>query len=226
MTAQSGGYLMPEAARNVYVAELPTDFSDEELVIIFSSCGAIEAAKCMFDRETGKCRGYGFVLYVSAESAAQARRRFHKSILRGKQLTVRLSHPSATPNRDGSSGGLSAAASQVSSISSMPSFVSASQLPSPYGPSFPSPYASLAPMMQQGAIAFQTPGPQGACQIVFVQHPNGGQTFFQQPPQQQIAMMEAAPFFSLPTAYSYDPIALPSSSQDGGIVFVNHNCDS
>ena len=203
----NSGHVAPETVRNLYIAGLPEDFSDEELQTIFSSCGEIEAAKCMFERDTGKCKGYGFVLYVSADSAAQATRRFHKSVVRGKQLTVRLSHPTATPRRDGSSGGLPG--SQPGSANSMDmtgsSFLStASLVPSPQQQLMFAPSAPM--MMQQGGIIYQAAAPQGGGQIMFVQQPHGGgQTFIQQPgmvgqqPQQQILI--AAPQGQFPTYY-------------------------
>ena len=46
---------------NLFVAGLPYDLDDDELMEIFEKFGAVNSAKVAMDKETGKSRGFGFV---------------------------------------------------------------------------------------------------------------------------------------------------------------------
>ncbi len=46
---------------NIYVGNIPTSMDDNELREMFSKYGHVNSAKVIFDRETGRARGFGFV---------------------------------------------------------------------------------------------------------------------------------------------------------------------
>ena len=46
---------------NIYVGNLPYTVSDSELQEMFAPHGAVESAKVITDRMTGRPRGFGFV---------------------------------------------------------------------------------------------------------------------------------------------------------------------
>ena len=46
---------------NIYVGNLPFDTGDQELTDLFSQFGAVQGARVILDRETGRSRGFGFV---------------------------------------------------------------------------------------------------------------------------------------------------------------------
>jgi RNA recognition motif-containing protein len=46
---------------NLFVAGLPYDLDDAELMEIFEKFGKVNSAKVAMDKETGKSRGFGFV---------------------------------------------------------------------------------------------------------------------------------------------------------------------
>ena len=46
---------------NLFVAGLPYDLDDAELMEIFEKFGTVNSAKVAMDKETGKSRGFGFV---------------------------------------------------------------------------------------------------------------------------------------------------------------------
>jgi RNA recognition motif-containing protein len=46
---------------NIFVAGLPYDLDDAELMEIFEKFGEVKSAKVAMDRETSKSRGFAFV---------------------------------------------------------------------------------------------------------------------------------------------------------------------
>jgi RNA recognition motif-containing protein len=57
---------------NLFVAGLPYDFDDAELLEFFEKFGTVNSAKIAMDRETGKSRGFGFVEMPNDEEAREA----------------------------------------------------------------------------------------------------------------------------------------------------------
>jgi RNA recognition motif-containing protein len=55
----------------LFVAGLPYDLYDDELMEIFEKFGTITSAKVAIDKETGKSRGFGFVDMPNAEEARE-----------------------------------------------------------------------------------------------------------------------------------------------------------
>ena len=47
--------------KSIYVGNLPFQTTEEDLEELFSAYGAVESAKVISDRETGRSRGFGFV---------------------------------------------------------------------------------------------------------------------------------------------------------------------
>ena len=107
---------VPEApaTRNVYVAGLPLDMTDGDVRAHFSRFGPIEIVKIMFDKQTNRSRGYGFLLFASANSAAAAIEACHKTIVRGSTVSVRLSHETSAPRLESVNSAPAAAASHSS----------------------------------------------------------------------------------------------------------------
>jgi RNA recognition motif-containing protein len=56
----------------LFVAGLPYDLDDAELVEIFEKFGTIASAKVAIDKETGKSRGFAFVEMPNDEEAREA----------------------------------------------------------------------------------------------------------------------------------------------------------
>lgn len=57
---------------NLFVAGLPYDLDDAELMEIFEKFGKVNSAKVAMDKETGKSRGFGFVDMPNDEEAREA----------------------------------------------------------------------------------------------------------------------------------------------------------
>lgn len=74
---------------NLYVASLPSWFTDADLHDLFQRFGPILSTKAMCHRGTTICRGYGFVLFQHAEDAAVARSEMIGHVVGSNKIQVR-----------------------------------------------------------------------------------------------------------------------------------------
>lgn len=88
----------------LFVAGLPYDLYDDELVEIFEKFGTIASAKVALDKETGKSRGFAFVDMPNEEEAREAIEHLNDISLGQKPLVVKEAEDRNT-GRGGSSGG-------------------------------------------------------------------------------------------------------------------------
>lgn len=89
---------------NIYVGNLLYATTEPELVEFFSKWGKVERATLVYDRETGRPRGFAFVEMPDPTEAAKAVADAHGSELNGRPLTVNEARPR------GSGGGAGGAA--------------------------------------------------------------------------------------------------------------------
>jgi RNA recognition motif-containing protein len=73
----------------LFVAGLPYDLDDDELVEIFEKFGTINSAKVAIDKETGKSRGFAFVDMANDEEAREAIEHLNDISLGKKPLVVK-----------------------------------------------------------------------------------------------------------------------------------------
>ena len=73
----------------LFVAGLPYDLYDDELVEIFEKYGTIISAKVALDKETGKSRGFAFVEMGSEAEAKEAMEHLNEISLGKKPLVVK-----------------------------------------------------------------------------------------------------------------------------------------
>ncbi|MGZ8523854.1 MAG: RNA recognition motif domain-containing protein [Chitinophagaceae bacterium] len=85
---------------NLFVAGLPYDVDDDELMEIFEKFGAVNSAKVAMDKETGKSRGFGFVDMQNDAEAKDAIENLNDISLGKKPLVVKQAE-----ERQGGSGG-------------------------------------------------------------------------------------------------------------------------
>lgn len=85
----------------LFVAGLPYDLYDDELMEIFEKFGTINSAKVAIDKETGKSRGFGFVDMPNADEAKEALEGLNDISLGTKPLVVK----EAEDRNSGGSGG-------------------------------------------------------------------------------------------------------------------------
>ena len=58
--------------RKLYVGNLPDSATEQDLSDKFAACGTVESVKLITDRDTGRCRGFGFIEMVSEVQARAA----------------------------------------------------------------------------------------------------------------------------------------------------------
>jgi RNA recognition motif-containing protein len=71
----------------LYVGNLPWETVPTELEQIFGEYGAVEAVRIIRDHESGRSRGFGFVV-MAEEAALRAQARINGAKLRGRALVV------------------------------------------------------------------------------------------------------------------------------------------
>jgi RNA recognition motif-containing protein len=84
---------------NVFVANLPPDFSDERLAEIFDSCGIVLSAYVARDPMSGKRLRYGFVDIATERAAQRAISEMNGAAIEGHKLDVRISERKAQPKK-------------------------------------------------------------------------------------------------------------------------------
>ncbi|CEL59015.1 Cleavage stimulation factor subunit 2 OS=Mus musculus GN=Cstf2 PE=1 SV=2 [Rhizoctonia solani AG-1 IB] len=77
-------------SRVVFVGNVPYDMTEEQLTQVFSTVGPVAGFRLVFDRETGKAKGYGFCEFFDHESAASAVRNLHNTEVGGRSLRIDL----------------------------------------------------------------------------------------------------------------------------------------
>lgn len=93
---------------NIYVGNLPYSVQEDDLIEYFNQWGRADRATLVFDRETGRPRGFGFVEMEDPGAAAKAIAEAHGQEFHGRPLTVNEARPrgsgrSATSNPHASS---------------------------------------------------------------------------------------------------------------------------
>lgn len=80
----------------IFVAGLPYDLDDDELVEIFEKFGTIISAKVAMDKETGKSKGFGFIEMQNDEEALDAIESLNDISLGKKPLVVKKAEENAS----------------------------------------------------------------------------------------------------------------------------------
>lgn len=76
------------SARCVFVGNIPYEATEEQLVEVFQQVGPVVSFRLVFDRETGKAKGYGFCEYRDSETALSAMRNLNNYEFNNRNLRV------------------------------------------------------------------------------------------------------------------------------------------
>ena len=80
----------------LFVGNLPWDFSSEDLQHLFAEYGNVDSASVIKDRATGRSRGFGFVAMSSTRHVESAIGALNGSTVRGREIKVNPARARAT----------------------------------------------------------------------------------------------------------------------------------
>lgn len=90
-------------SNKLYVGNLSFRVTNEDLHDYFAAAGTVESANVVFDRETGRSRGFGFVEMASEDDANNAIAQFNGQEYDGRNMVVNEARP--REDRGGGGGG-------------------------------------------------------------------------------------------------------------------------
>jgi RNA recognition motif-containing protein len=77
----------------LFVGNLSYRTMENDLQDFFSQAGVVTSVNIMYDKFTGRSRGFAFVEYASSEEANKAVELFHGKEFQGRSLTVNVARP-------------------------------------------------------------------------------------------------------------------------------------
>jgi len=86
---------------NIYVGNLSTDTSEDELREAFAAFGDVATVRIVRDGATGESRGFGFAEMPNEEQAKTAIQEMNGKELKGNQLTVEQGRARTAPGGGG-----------------------------------------------------------------------------------------------------------------------------
>jgi cold-inducible RNA-binding protein len=89
----------------IFVAGLPYDLDDDELMEIFEKFGSVTSAKVAMDKETGKSKGFAFVEMPDSTEAKEAIEGLNDISLGKKPLVVKEAEERSSPGGGSRPGG-------------------------------------------------------------------------------------------------------------------------
>ena len=89
-------------SKKLFVGNLSFQTTESDITSAFEQFGAVESVQIISDRETGRSKGFGFVV-MGEEEADKAIAQLNGSQLGGRALTVNVAKPMA--KRDFGGGG-------------------------------------------------------------------------------------------------------------------------
>lgn len=85
---------------NIFVAKLNFDTQSEDLKQTFEEYGEVSSAKVIFDKFSGRSKGFGFVEMTDDEHANTAISELNDSKLHGHTIVVKVAEPRKEDNRN------------------------------------------------------------------------------------------------------------------------------
>jgi RNA recognition motif-containing protein len=90
---------------NIYVGNLASEVTEEDLTTLFSEFGQVKEAKVIKDMFSQESRGFGFVEMPATAEAQKAIEELNTKELKGKAITVNEARPRRERSRRGGGGG-------------------------------------------------------------------------------------------------------------------------
>ena len=77
----------------LYVGNLPFASTAQDLEALFSEVGTVSVVEIIFDKFTGRSRGFAFVTMANGEEAQKGVEKFHGHEIEGRALAVNIARP-------------------------------------------------------------------------------------------------------------------------------------
>ncbi|KAK1829832.1 hypothetical protein QBC39DRAFT_392288 [Podospora conica] len=90
-----------QPSKVVFVGNIPYGLTEEQITDIFSGAGRVVNFRLVYDRETGRPKGFGFAEFPDYDSAASAVRNLNDHEIMGRKLRVDFSNEPASDEQDG-----------------------------------------------------------------------------------------------------------------------------
>jgi cold-inducible RNA-binding protein len=89
-------------ATKLFVGSLPYSVTDDDLADLFKEFGTVASAKVIFDRETNRSKGFGFVEFEDDAAAKAAIDKLNNTEVQGRTIIVNEARPQEArpPRRD------------------------------------------------------------------------------------------------------------------------------
>ena len=78
---------------NIYVGNLPYDFTEEDLRDMFDQFGEVANVKIVTDKESGESKGFGFIEMERKSEGKDAIQVLDQSAVRGRNVRVHAARP-------------------------------------------------------------------------------------------------------------------------------------
>jgi RNA recognition motif-containing protein len=89
----------------LYVGNLPFASTAQDLEALFGQVGTVSVVEIIFDKFTGRSRGFSFVTMANGDEAQKAVEKFHGHELEGRALSVNIARPREERAPGGFGGG-------------------------------------------------------------------------------------------------------------------------
>ena len=86
-------------ATKLFVGSLPYSMTDDDLADLFKDFGTVASAKVIFDRETNRSKGFGFVEFETEEEAQAAVKGMDGKEIGGRAVAVSEARPQENRER-------------------------------------------------------------------------------------------------------------------------------
>src|SRR6266480_6881801 len=91
-------------SKKLYVGNLSFQTTESDITAAFEQCGTVESVTIINDRDTGRSKGFGFVV-MGDEDAEKAIEKFNGKEFNGRALTVNEARPMVKKDFGGGGGG-------------------------------------------------------------------------------------------------------------------------
>jgi RNA recognition motif-containing protein len=78
---------------NIFIANLDWSITSDDLMTTFSSFGKVGYAHVVYEKDTKRSRGYGYVEMVDTDEAIRAIQALHGMEINGRAIDVKIASP-------------------------------------------------------------------------------------------------------------------------------------